>query len=427
MLVIFDNERPLGSLRNRLIRFAVFLLLTGIGTGVLMGVIAYGYFGQDLPQFESIDDYRPKTVTRVFGQEGQLIGEFYREKRIVLPYSRIPPTVVQAFMASEDDRFFDHSGIDYWGIMRAAFANFRAGRVVQGGSTITQQVAKSLIISAEGYKSGTAKNLVRKIKEAILARRLEATLSKQDIISLYLNQIFLGNQSYGVQAAAENYFRKNVEDLNVAEIALLAGLPQAPSRYSPFRHPKEAKARREYVLRRMQEEQIITAAELEEAKNRPIEVFPAPNLIRDVAPYFTEQVRRILFDRFDEKTILEEGLSVYTTVDVERYRDAEDASYDKLRLVDKRQGYRGPLKQLGTDKAATRDFLKRYGDELKYLKRFEKMEVGELYVGVVTKIDRRRNNISLKIGPHDAVLPLIGMRWARPVDPQVSFRETKPG
>ena len=423
MQVIFDNERPLGSIRMRLLRFGLFLVTVGALAGGLVGILAYGYFGQDLPNFESLEDYRPKTVTRVYGQEGQLIGEFFREKRIFVPYERIPPKVVQAFMASEDDRFFDHSGIDYWGILRAAFANFRAGRVVQGGSTITQQVAKSLIISAEGYKSGTAKNLIRKIKEAILARRLEATLSKQDIITLYLNQIFLGNQSYGIQAAAENYFRKNVEDLNVAEIALLAGLPQAPSRYSPFRHPKRAKDRREYVLRRMREEAIITPSELEEAKNLPIEVFPAPNLVREVTPYFTEQVRRILFERFDEKTILEEGLQVYTTVDVERYRDAEDASYEKLRMVDKRQGYRGPLKKLGKDKKAVRDFLAKYSEELKYLGGYVSLKEGELYVGVITKIDKRRNQVRLKIGPHDGVLPLAAMRWAREVDPQVMFTE----
>ena len=423
MLVIFDKQRRAGSIRSRLIRYALFVTTVGLLLAALVGVVGYGYFGQDLPRFESLADYRPKIGTRVYGQEGQLIGEFYKEKRIVLPFDRIPPTVVQAFMASEDDRFFDHSGVDYWGILRAAVANFRAGRVVQGGSTITQQVAKSLIISAEGYERGTAKNLVRKIKEAILARRLEATLSKQDILSLYLNQIFLGNQSYGIQAAAENYFRKNVEDLNVAEIALLAGLPQAPSRYSPFRHPERARQRREYVLRRMLEEKIITQVELEEAKNLPIEVFPAPNLVRQVTPYFTEQVRRKLFDRFDKQTILEEGLTVHTTVDVERYRDAEDAAYDKLRLVDKRQGYRGPLRRLGDDKAKVADFLNRYNNELKYLDRYTALTEGELYVGVVTKIRKRRNNIYLKIGPHDAVLPLAAMRWARPVDPQVFFTD----
>src|SRR5207249_1355764 len=144
-------------------------------------------------------------------------------------------------IASEDNRFFDHEGVDMLGILRAAFANVKARRVVQGGSTITQQVAKSLLVSAEGYKKGTAKKLTRKIKEAILARRLEQRLSKEEILTLYLNQIFLGNQAYGVEAAAENYFRKTVDELNLAEAALLGGLPQAPSRYSPFKHPERAR------------------------------------------------------------------------------------------------------------------------------------------------------------------------------------------
>ena len=150
-------------------------------------------------------------------------------------------------------------------------------------------------------------------------------------------------------------------------------------------------------------------------------MFPAPNLVRTVTPYFTEQVRRILFNRFDKATILEGGLKVYTTVDVERYRDAEDASYDKLRLVDKRQGYRGPLKRLGKDNKAIGDFLARYSDELKYLGRYVKLVDGELYVGVVTRLNKKKKSFSLKIGPHDAVLPLATMRWARPIDPQVNF------
>ena len=246
-------------------------------------------------------------------------------------------------MASEDDRFFEHRGIDYVGIIRAAIANLRAGRVVQGGSTITQQVAKSLIISAEGYKSGSAKKLSRKIKEAILARRLEKKLSKEDILALYLNQIFLGNQAYGVQAAAQNYFRKNVDELNIAEMALLGGLPQAPSRYSPFLHPEKAKSRREYVLNRMVEEGFITQLEANEARETPIVVYPAANVSRETTPYFTEHVRKLLIGKgdrrfckniqekdskyaknppdsdqpnfdFSDKQLLEQGLKIYTTV-----------------------------------------------------------------------------------------------------------------
>ncbi|MCK6549061.1 PBP1A family penicillin-binding protein [Myxococcota bacterium] len=420
MNVVYGKERPRGGLFRRLARWALFFVaVVGIAGGGA-GLVAWGVFSADVPDFHSLSDYRPKLVTRVRDQSGQLIGEFYRERRVLLPYDRIPPLVVQAILASEDDRFFEHEGIDYWGIVRAAVANVKAGRVVQGGSTITQQVAKSLLIDEEGYEAGRAKKFSRKIKEAILARRLEQRLSKQDILTLYLNQIFLGNNAYGIQAAAENYFRKTVDQLNVAEIALLGGLPQAPSRYSPFQHPDRAKSRREYVLRRMLEEGFITQAQLDEAKETPITVYPAADVSRDVTPYFTEEVRRMLFAKYGEKKVLEEGLEVWTTVDVERYRAAEDSAYDQLRRVDKRQGYRGPLLKLATPEEREK-FQKAYDAELKRLDRLVKLEDGELYVGVVTKIDRAAKLIHLRVGPHEAVLPLGAMRWARKVDPNQHY------
>jgi penicillin-binding protein 1A len=405
---------------GRIGRIGAFTALVGLVSAVLGGFIAYGVFAKDVPNFESLDDYRPKSVTQIYDQSGQLIGELYRERRLFLPYDQIPPKMVQAILASEDDRFFAHEGIDYWGILRAAFANLKAGRVVQGGSTITQQVAKSLIISEEGYKAGTAKKLSRKVKEAILARRLEKKLSKNDILTLYMNQIFLGNQAYGVQSAAQSYFRKDVDDLNVAEIALLAGLPQAPSRYSPITHPEAARDRREYVLRRMLEEGFITQAELDEAKETPIVVYRAPNYSRDVAPFFTEQVRRELVDLYGDARILDDGLRVWTTVDVERYRAAEDAAVENLRAVDKRQGYRGALAHLEDD-AKMKDFLARYEKELIRLERSTKLEDGELYVGLVRGIDKAGMNVSLDVGPHPAILPLAGMRWARKPNPQIWF------
>lgn len=420
MNVVYEGARTKGPIWMRLLRFAVFGALVAGVLGLIGGLVTYGIFAQEIPNFESLDDYHPKLVSTVYDQSGQVIGEMFRERRVYRSYDQIPPKLVQAVLASEDDRFFEHSGIDYWGIVRAAWANLRAGRVVQGGSTITQQVAKSLIISQEGYKAGSAKKLSRKIKEAILARRLEKKLSKEDILTLYLNQIFLGNQAYGVQSASEYYFRKDVQELNVAEMALMAGLPQAPSRYSPFLHPKRAKDRREYVLRRMLEEGFITETELLEAKETPIVVYRAPNVSREVTPYFTEHVRRELFERFDEKTVLEGGLKVWTTVDAERYRGAEDSVYDNLRMVDKRQGYRGVLGRLD-DKKKQDGFIKAYNEELMHLGRYAKLEDGELYVMMIKQVDRKGGNIYGVIGPHDVVLPLATMRWARSVDPQVWF------
>ena len=358
----------------------------------------------------------------------------------------LPPKLVAAFLSSEDDRFFDHTGVDIYGIIRAAITNMRAGRVVQGGSTVTQQVAKSFLVSQQGYKQGTARNISRKLREVILADRLEKYLTKQEIITIYLNEVFLGNQAYGIQAAAQNYFRKNVWELNIAEIALLAGLPQAPSRYSPFLNPKRARKRREYVLRRMKEEGIITQAELEEAEATPIAVYTAPSFSRNITPYFTEEVRKQLITMkellFDEEKpdpnglsdeeykkaldaaildkVLEGGLKIYTTVDVERYRAAEDASYTKLRLVDKRQGYRADLAHLATSEERE-NFFEAYEEELKTLKRYEELKDDELYVGVITKVNQKKQLIQLRIGPHKAILPLGGMRWARKVNPVRRF------
>lgn len=420
MPVQYEGERPKGPLKRRFARLLAFLFIVGFVLAGVIGLLAYGYYAQDLPHFDSLADYKPPLTTEIYAQDGQQIGEIFAERRELLPYERIPPKLVQAFLVSEDAGFFDHSGIDFLGILRAAIANLRAGRVVQGGSTITQQVAKSLLISQEGFKEGTAKKLGRKIKEAILARRLEKDLTKQDILTLYLNQIFLGNQAYGVQAAAQNYFHKDAAQLNVAEIALIAGLPQAPSRYSPFRHPKRAKDRREYVLRRMLEEEIITEAELNEAKELPIRVFHARELSKEVAPYFTEQVRRELFSRYDKDTLLKKGLRVWTSVDVERYRAAEDAAYEKLRMVDRRQGFQGPLAHFSGKKKRA-EFIERYKAELKHQGRDGPLRDGELYLALVTRVDKEKRHVHLQIGPHKAVLPLAAMRWARPENPQRRF------
>jgi penicillin-binding protein 1A len=401
------------------LRVAAFVLIVGGLAGFTAGVISYARFAEGLPEFRSMDEYAPPAVSRIFGADGQVIGEVYRERREVVPYSGIPPRLVEALVASEDARFFEHSGIDYFGIVRAAFANFRAGRVVQGGSTITQQVAKSLLVSQEGYAAGTARKISRKVREAILARRLERRLKKSQILELYLNQVFLGNQAYGVQAAAQNYFRKPVSRLNLAEMALLAGLPQAPSRYSPFLHPQQARERRAYVLRRMVEEGYIEEAELTEAEATPIEVFEAPQFSREVTPYFTEHVRRQVQAEYGER-LLQDGLRVYTTVDPERDTGASRAVYAKLRMVDKRQGYRGPLLRLPEPEARAR-FLERYIQELEARDREGPLRMGELYVAVVTGIDRSRDLMKVQVGEQKAILPLAAMRWARPVDPQVRY------
>lgn len=432
--VRYEGGRARGSLLGRLFRVLVVLGLLGVLAGAGVGAYLYDSVADEVPDLGSFSDYRPKLATRVYAIDGQLIGELYREKRIFVPFERIPRRVVQAFLASEDDRFFDHGGVDFLGLLRAASANVRAGRVVQGGSTVTQQVAKALLIQNEGYEQGSAKKLSRKLKEVILAMRLEANLEKHEILALYLNHIFLGNQSYGVEAAAQNYFRKSVADLTLPEAALIAGLPQAPSRYSPFKHPKRAKERREYVLRRMLKEGFISAAELEAAESSPIVVYNAPDVSREVTPFFTEHVRRQLFERFGEQQVLEGGLQVYTSVDVERYRAAEDALFDNLRMVDRRQGYRGPLGKLPAAEIPAFLEAQRRAREERWR---EAQRIAEqrgqsfdleaerakphLEVAVIERVDRERDLIHVNVAGEKAVLPLAGMRWARDPLPELYY------
>jgi penicillin-binding protein 1A len=307
--------------------------------GILALLGAYLFVASSLPRVDTLADYQPPVITRVFGDDGTVIAEFYKERRIVVPVSRLPQQLVQAFVAAEDANFYQHQGVDFVSILRAAIKNLLAGGIVQGGSTITQQVAKSLLLTPE-------KKFSRKFKEAILAWRMEQKLSKDDILYLYLNQIFLGHGAYGVQAASENYFDKNVEDLSLAEVAMLAGLPQAPSRYSPYQHLARAKERQKYVLGRMVQEGYITEAEAQAAFATELTIHPRVNRHVAGAAYFAEQVRRYLEQTYGEESLYTGGLQVRTTMNVAMQEAAERAVRENLRAHDKRQGYRGPQKVL---------------------------------------------------------------------------------
>ncbi len=232
----------------------VMLKMLGLAalSGATAAVAGYGFvswkYSDGLPDIPRVEEFRPAIISEVYTQDAVLAGEFYEQRRKVVPYERIPKRLVQAFIAAEDADFFDHFGVDVLGTTRAATKTLirkvtGRGRV-QGGSTITQQTAKSVLIANEGYLSSTEKTIKRKVREALLARQLEARLSKEEILYIYLNTVYLGHHSYGVQSAAENYFRKDVKDLTLAEMSLLAGLPQAPSTFSPFSAPEKAKKRR---------------------------------------------------------------------------------------------------------------------------------------------------------------------------------------
>jgi len=328
-------------LRSRTLK----LLLASAGllaVASIGGAIAfYLAFVRDLPDLRTVEDYRPPIASRVLDRNGEVIGRFYKERRTLAPMESLPQHLVQAFVAGEDSSFFEHSGIDYSSILRAAWVNLRAGgEIKQGASTITQQMVKGLLLSPE-------RKFKRKIREMILARRIEKRFSKQEILYLYLNQIYFGHGAYGIEDAAETYFGKRADELSVSESALLAGLPKAPSRYSPFQNPEEAEARRHYVLSRMRDEAFIDAVTYAVAiAERPVLADRAATQDDPAAAYFTEEVRRTLFDRFGGELVLEGGLTIETTLDAGLQRAAMQAVQTGLVDLDHRQGYRGPIRRV---------------------------------------------------------------------------------
>ncbi|GAB4281020.1 MAG: PBP1A family penicillin-binding protein [Deferrisomatales bacterium] len=318
-----------------LARVGLVVLVLGLAAA-FAGLWAWRSVLADLPDVDSLRAYRPPVVTTVWSRDGELMAEFFQQRRKVVSLAALPDRVVRAFLAAEDSHFFQHEGLDWTGILRAAWANLRERRVVQGGSTITQQVAKSLLLSPE-------RSFRRKFREALLAVRIERDLTKQEILHLYLNQIYLGHGAYGVESASEIYFGKSARELNLAEASLLAGLPQAPSRYDPYQHPERALERRRYVLDRMAEEGWITPEEAAAATQAPLDLAGYRNPYPTVSPYFSEHVRRLLEERYGADALLRGGLRVVTAMDSPLQRAARRALRLGLEEVDRRQGYRGPV------------------------------------------------------------------------------------
>lgn len=288
--------------------FAITCLLS-----LFIGGVLYLYSLLDIPDFRSLESYRPMMASRVVDRHGVEVERFFQENRIVVPLARMPALLPEAFVAAEDARFYSHQGVDVWSVLRALLYNVRAGGRAQGGSTITQQVTRSLLLSRKKLYS-------RKLKEAIFAYRIDSLLSKDEILYIYLNQIYLGEGSYGVAAAAHTYFGKEVSELGLAEMALLAGLPQAPSRYSPFKNPQLAKQRQAYVLNRMAEDGFISAAAAREAYAEELH-WAAPD-DRTEGAYFVQHVRNYLEQKYGRQQLLTGGLTIYTTFD----RAVQDAA-----------------------------------------------------------------------------------------------------
>jgi penicillin-binding protein 1A len=381
-------------------KFYAFGAICVAGLFLVVGITTYLYFARTLPNLPDLATYHQTaaTTTIVRAWDGTPLAELANQRREILPFDRFPPALIKAFIAAEDRRFFEHGGLDYRGIARALGANLRAGEVAQGGSTITQQVAKSFL--------STERTFERKVREAILARRLEQRYSKRDILTLYLNQIFLGHGVYGVAAAARRYFDKSIDEIDLGEMAMLAGLARAPSRFSPLTSIERARARRDQVLSAMVASGYLTESDANPWRARPVVVRERPDFFRNISPHFAEHVRRDVAARYGEKMLWEGGLEIETTllpwIDVSAQENVDFS----LRKLDKRQGWRGPVAHLRGHAAA--EFIRRadarYGADAP--------AEGRLYLGIVESTSK--TGARVRVGKGSYTLPPQGMNWAFP-------------
>lgn len=313
--------------------------LLGLTVGIALVVYVISYYGQDLPDYTALKDYKPPVVTRVYAGDGRLMAEYAEQKRVFVPIETMPDIVKQSFIAAEDKNFYSHEGVDPLAVMRAAISNVKnmgSGRRPEGASTITQQLAKNFLLTNEvSYE--------RKIKEAILAFRMERAMNKDRLLELYLNEIYLGIGSYGIAAAALNYFNKSLEELRIDEAAFLAALPKAPNNYHPDHDHDAALARRNWVIGRLFEDGYINRQQMEEARTFPLQMIRRDKTDTVTAPYFAEEVRRFLIDQYGENNVYGGGLAVRTTINPTYQRIAKEVLRDGLVAYDRRHGWRGPI------------------------------------------------------------------------------------
>jgi penicillin-binding protein 1A len=364
-----------------------------IGTALVLGALlvlgTYAYFSRDLPSVSALRDYRPPQTTRVYDRHKKVIGEIFAERRTVIPMSKVPRCMVLSVLAAEDADFYEHEGLDYSGILRAVGRDIVAGRAAQGGSTITQQVVKLMLLTPE-------RTLSRKVRELILARRLENELSKDEILHLYLNHVNFGRGRYGIQEAARYYFAKNASDLTLAESAMLAGIPQAPTRLSPRRNPEAAKRRQEYVLSQLQAKREVYWPDLSEeaiaaAREQKVELAPLPEGSGN-APEVLAIARRALRTAAGDEALGDGGYEIHTTIDLSLQKQAREALQRGLRAIDERQGYQGPF----------RGAKRKRGP--KATKPRDSLRMGRTYIARVTGTDDENEKIRLDVAGHPAVL-----------------------
>jgi penicillin-binding protein 1A len=373
-----------------------------VGTGTVAGL--FWHFSHGLPDHKQLADYQPATLSRLYASDGRLLAEYAREKRVFVPVAAMPKRVLEAFVAAEDQRFFTHPGIDFIGVIRAVIANVaNPGKRPEGASGITQQVAKNFLLTNQA-------TLARKIREAILAFRIEETYSKERILELYLNEIYLGSGNYGVAQAAMNYFDRSLDELSLSEIAYLAALPKAPNRYSIVRNEKEAYSRRDYVLGRMQDDGYITAAEVQAARAEKLQLRHRGTTESVTADFFAEEVRRNLLGAYGEKGLYEAGLTVSTTLDPAIQAVADKALRDGLIVYDRRHGWRGAYAKIADMTLWEEEFAR-------LAQRRPLYGPAGWQLAVVSKVEPQAVQL-IGLVDGDGTLPFAEMTWAAPTLPE---------
>ncbi|MFC1494541.1 penicillin-binding protein 1A [Thermodesulfobacteriota bacterium] len=383
----------------------VFFLATGAGLWYL--------WSSNLPYIGELKDYDPPIITEVYSEDGYVIGRFWTERRIIVSLDQVSKNLKNAFVAVEDDQFFTHKGVDFIGICRAVIKNQLAGRRKQGASTITQQVARLLLLKSQ------EKVYRRKVREIILAFQIEKTFTKERILFLYLNQIYLGSGAYGVEAAARTYFGKSALGLNLAECAMLGGIYSSPSRYSPLNNFELAKTRQKFALDQMLEEGFITEAQRKEALETEIVLDRDKENTFKKSPYFTEYIRRYIEKQYGRDLLYNGGLKIYTTMNLFMQQKAVSALQKGLRELDKREGYRGPLKSILPEEYEP--IIMEVDEQLKLTPPAE----GIIVKGIVEEVDDETERAVILVGSLKCLLPLENMIWARKPDPEVAHLYAK--
>lgn len=395
-----------------LFRYYVF---AGFGLLAAAGYVGHGIYrsyAAELPDLDSVESYETSApgVTRIYARDGSVLAELAREHRSYAAIDAIPQPLIDAFLAAEDRRFYSHAGLDWRGLARAIRANLRSGTVVQGGSTITQQVAKGFLTDE--------RTIDRKLREALLSVRMESRLGKRRILEIYLNKIFLGHGAYGVAAAASRYFGKDLGELTLAESAMIAGMARAPSRYSPMLNQERALARRKVVLQDMVEAGFISPEARDAAIAEPLRLVTPVDVFRLRAPYYAEQVRREVVERLGEASVLQDGLQIETPAQLGHAAAAHDAIDAAVRKLDRRQGWRGPVAHLPDD-AARKTFQERA--EARYGAAAMTDDPHRWRLGLVSAVDRKGARI--KVGATEASLPLKRMNWAYRYDRNATLND----